>query len=111
MIPIPRNDPARRPTLRRADLWLGLTGLGVALLAATFAAAALERGIRAPELAARAALAARLELADLSLFTEARYTRHPAQADLHSAFQDHPGALEHFPSGSLVPPLPPGAPR
>ena len=47
---------------------------------------------------------ARLGLVDLALFTEARYTRHPVQADLHSAFQDHPLALEHFPSGSLLPP-------
>jgi hypothetical protein len=46
-----------------------------------------------------------LELTDLCLFTEARYTRHLSQADLHSAFQDHPMAFEHFPSGSLV--LPP----
>ena len=46
-----------------------------------------------------------LGLTDLALFTEARYTRHPSQADLHSAFQDHPGAIEHFPSGSLL--LPP----
>jgi hypothetical protein len=46
-----------------------------------------------------------LGLTDLCLFTEARYTRHPSQADLHSAFQDHPMALEHFPSGSLL--LPP----
>lgn len=46
-----------------------------------------------------------LGLSDLALFTEARYTRHPTQTDLHSAFQDHPGALEHFPSGSLL--LPP----
>lgn len=44
-------------------------------------------------------------LTDLCLFTEARYTRHPSQADLHSAFQDHPMALEHFPSGSMM--LPP----
>lgn len=51
-------------------------------------------------------LVARLGLTDLSLFTEARYTRHPSQADLHSAFQDHPMALEHFPSGSLVTPRP-----
>jgi hypothetical protein len=43
-----------------------------------------------------------LRLTDLCLFTEARYTRHPSQADLHSAFQDHPLALEHFPSGSLM---------
>jgi len=45
-----------------------------------------------------------LQLTDLCLFTEARYTRHPSMADLHSAFQDHPMALEHFPSGSLVSP-------
>jgi hypothetical protein len=45
-----------------------------------------------------------LQLTDLCLFTEARYTRHPSMADLHSAFQDHPLALEHFPSGSLVSP-------
>lgn len=48
--------------------------------------------------------AARLGLTDIALFTEARYSRHPSQADLHSAFQDHPVALEHFPSGSLIPP-------
>ena len=46
----------------------------------------------------------RLQLSDLCLFTEARYTRHPAKADRHAAFQDHPMALEHFPSGSLVTP-------
>jgi hypothetical protein len=40
-------------------------------------------------------------LTDLSLFTEARYMRHPSQADLHSAFQDHPVSLEHFPAGSF----------
>lgn len=47
-----------------------------------------------------------LGLTDLCLFTEARYTRHLSQADLHSPFQDYPMALDHFPSGSLV--LPPG---
>jgi hypothetical protein len=45
-----------------------------------------------------------LQLTDLCLFTEARYTRHPSMADLHSPFQDHPLSLEHFPSGSLVTP-------
>jgi hypothetical protein len=45
-----------------------------------------------------------LSLTDLCLFTEARYTRHPAMADHHAPFQDHPSALEHFPSGSLVSP-------
>ena len=49
-------------------------------------------------------LARRLGLTDIALFTEARYTRHPTQADLHSALQDHPLAIEHFPTGSLIPP-------
>jgi len=62
-----------------------------------------ERHLRAVQI--RKDLVRELELTDLSLFTEARYTRHPSQADLHSAFQDHPLAFEHFPSGSLV--LPP----
>ena len=43
----------------------------------------------------------RLRLTDLALFTEARYMRNPSQTDLHSAFQDHPTALEHFPAGSF----------
>lgn len=47
-----------------------------------------------------------LGLTDLSLWTEARYTRHPSQADFFSAFQDFPASFEHFPAGSLVaPPL------
>ena len=45
-----------------------------------------------------------LELTDLCLFTEARYTRHISQADLFSPFQDHPMSFEHFPSGTLVGP-------
>jgi hypothetical protein len=45
-----------------------------------------------------------LTLTDLCLFTEARYTRHLSQTDLHSPFQDHPASLEHFPSGSFVRP-------
>lgn len=55
--------------------------------------------------AASQALVRELDLTDLSLFTEARYTRHPTQADRHSPFQDHPAALEHFPTGSLMPPV------
>lgn len=43
-----------------------------------------------------------LTLTDLCLVTEARYTRHPSMADLHSPFQEHPLSLEHFPSGSFI---------
>ena len=50
-----------------------------------------------------------LHVTDLCLATEARYTRHPAMADRHAPFQEHPPALEHFPSGSLIlPALPAG---
>ncbi|MDH4220087.1 MAG: hypothetical protein OEW23_15110 [Candidatus Aminicenantes bacterium] len=46
----------------------------------------------------------RFEITDLCLFTEANYTRHITQADLHTPFQDGPFSLEHFPSGAIVPP-------
>jgi hypothetical protein len=52
----------------------------------------------------RSKLVKDLRLTDLCLFTEARYTRHLSMADNHSAFQDHPVALEHFPSGTLTRP-------
>jgi len=51
-----------------------------------------------------ATLAKRMKLTDLCLFTEARYTRHPAMADNHAAFQEHPAAFDHFPSGSILMP-------
>ncbi len=44
----------------------------------------------------------RLHVTDLCLATEARYTRHLALADRHAPFQEHPLALEHFPSGSMI---------
>ncbi len=94
---------------RPADLALILLALGVTALAATFADAAAGRRAAEQSLAGRAALVEKLGLTDLALFTEARYTRHPSQADTHAAFQDHPFALEHFPSGALVaPPRPQG---
>ena len=43
-----------------------------------------------------------LHVTDLCLATEARYTRHLAMSDRHASFQEHPLALEHFPSGSLI---------
>ncbi|MBU0480990.1 MAG: hypothetical protein KKG47_07800 [Proteobacteria bacterium] len=46
-------------------------------------------------------LSSALGLTDLCIATEARYTRHPSISDPISPFMDHPGALEHFPSGSF----------
>ena len=51
---------------------------------------------------ARREWVARLGLSDLCLFTDARYARHPVMSDLHTPFQDHPRALEHFPSGTII---------
>ena len=65
-----------------------------------------EQERRAAEVEGRAALVRRLGLTDLALFTEARYTRHPSQADRFTPFQEHPSSLEHFPSGSLAAPPP-----
>lgn len=59
----------------------------------------------------KAALVKQLRLTDLCLFTEARYTRHLSQADLNTAFQDHPLSMEHFPSGSFTQPNLPGITR
>jgi hypothetical protein len=84
---------------------LGLLFLIAALgLLLSMADAAYRRGLAADVLKRDSQLVAELGLTDLVLFTEARYTRHWTQSDLHSAFQDHPLALEHFPSGSLIPP-------
>jgi hypothetical protein len=90
-----------RPT-NKVALVLALCAAAFVL---TFADAARLRHSRAEALKERQTLAARFMLTDLALFTEARYTRHPSQADLHSAFQDHPLAFDYFPSGSLFVPL------
>jgi hypothetical protein len=89
--------------LRKSDLFLAWMSLGILLLVLSFVHADISHRAAAAALTARTDLVAALDLTDLALFTEARYTRHPSQADLHSAFQDHPMALEHFPTGSLVP--------
>lgn len=55
---------------------------------------------------AQQALVQRMGLSDLALSTEARYTRHPSLTDKFAPFMDHPGSLEHFPSGAFVLPPP-----
>lgn len=95
----------RGPGVRRSDvLLLLLGGLALLLELCWLDAVARRRDEAAP--AGRAALVRRLQLTDLVLTTEARYTRHPSQADRFAPFQDHPHALDHFPSGSLVAPPP-----
>lgn len=66
--------------------------------------ASLSKEAQHASLQEKVELVTRLKLTDLCLFPEARYTRHLSQADLFSAFQDHPLSFEHFPSGSFTAP-------
>jgi hypothetical protein len=92
-------------TVCKTDRYLWLLGALTLAAALTAVDATLRSRQAAPRLTATTALVRDLGLTDLALFTEARYTRHLSQADWHTAFQDHPFAFEHFPSGSLhVPP-------
>lgn len=90
--------------MRPAHRVLIVFALAIGSFALTFVDAARLRAGNEIASADMRQLVERLGLTDPVLFTEARYTRHPTQADLQSAFQDHPVALEHFPTGSLVPP-------
>ena len=46
-----------------------------------------------------------LGLTDLCLATDARYIRHLTLTDPVAPYMDHPGALEHFPTGSFWRPV------
>ena len=90
--------------MRKSSVFAATVVLELAVLSLLFLHAAQRRESATPELAERAALVRDLGLTDLCLFTEARYTRHPTQADRHAPFQDGPLSIEHFPSGSLLGP-------
>ena len=90
--------------MRRSTPFLFFITVSIALLFLMFAHASFQEKASARLLEEKTALLDKLELSDLCLFTEASYTRHLSQADLHTPFQDSPMSLEHFPSGSLVRP-------
>ncbi len=86
-------------------IFIGLTLLEVAALGCLFLyGQARISTMSERDLPSLRALVRTLELTDLSLWTEARYTRHPSQADRFTPFQDFPSALEHFPAGSIMAP-------
>jgi len=90
--------------MRKSDQFIIVAALLVALFLLTLLDVTFRGGLENRRLLDMSEMVSNLELTDLSLFTEARYTRHLSQSDLHSAFQDHPLSFEHFPSGSLVMP-------
>jgi hypothetical protein len=94
----------RRHGPRKSTLALTVVAIGLVAIGLMFTHARCQSRADRDGIAAVRAVVADLGLTDLALFTEARYTRHLSQADGYSAFQDHPVALDHFPSGSLAPP-------
>lgn len=86
-----------RPSTRFALLLLFILTVDALLLQVWMAGS----GERAEATKQQQATASTLGLTDLCVATEARYTRHPAASDPIAPFMDHPGAIEHFPSGSF----------
>ena len=95
--------------MRKSSLFLLFLAAGITFLVLMFVHASVQMKAGAESLQANADLVGKLGLTDLCLFTEASYTRHLSQADLHTPFQNGPMSLEHFPSGSLV--MPPAVVR
>jgi hypothetical protein len=89
--------------MRKSTQYLVFLALSVAVMIWLAIHASHERKRAIARLDQTASLVRQYRLTDLSLFTEARYTRNPSMADLNTAFQDYPFSFDHFPSGSLVP--------
>jgi hypothetical protein len=90
-------------TLVKARTFIAVTFIQIIVLAGMLAwSVNAERARTAEEIPQKRELVQRLELTDLAIWTEARYTRHPSQADFFAPFQDGPSSLEHFPAGSIV---------
>ena len=90
--------------MRKSSLFFVYLFIQTLVLGGLFAHAAYRQKTDEGFLQEKVNLVHRLGLTDLCLFTEASYTRHPSLADFHTAFQNSPMALEHFPSGSLMTP-------
>jgi len=86
-----------RPSLNLALILLLLLGFDAAL----FIHSRIRQAEAARHLPSLTAIVTSLGLTDLAVATEARYTRHPAVSDPMAPYGDHPGAIEHFPSGSF----------
>lgn len=91
--------------MRKSSVFFFGITIEIVLLALLLVHASLSVSTQQAILQQKADLVKILRLTDLCIFTEARYTRNLSQADLTTAFQDHPLSLEHFPSGSFTQPL------
>lgn len=85
-------------------LFIGLILLEIAVISILLLSGQIAIRVRQPQREAKRMIVQRLMLTDYALWTEARYTRNPSQADLFTPFQDFPSAIEHFPAGSIIAP-------
>jgi hypothetical protein len=92
--------------MRKSDFFFLFIAVNLCAILLFFLHAFVTQGKSETLLKENSEMVKRLTLTDLCLFTDARYTRHPSMADLNTPFQDHPSALEHFPSGTLAGPPP-----
>ncbi|HTZ17961.1 MAG TPA: hypothetical protein VMB78_05925 [Dissulfurispiraceae bacterium] len=92
--------------MRKSTAYLSFIGANLLLAGLMFVHASYTQEESRRQITDERELVRRLELTDLCLFTDARYTRHPSMADIHTAFQDAPMSFDHFPSGSIMPPPP-----
>ena len=91
--------------MRFSPIYLGLTLFGVMVLFALLLHGSRHVAMHDRELLpAKRLLVKRVSLTDLAVWTEARYARHPSQADLFAPFQDVPGSFDYFPSGAVLAP-------
>jgi hypothetical protein len=108
--PFQKKETEARFSMRKSSLGLAVFAICVCLMGLMFMHAYDRHQADHLYVHRMSDVVKNLELTDLCLFTEARYSRHLSLADLHSAFQDHPVSLEHFPAGSIAGP-PPGLRR
>lgn len=85
-------------------LFIGLVLLEIAVISILLLSGQVRIRVQQPKREAKRIIVDRLMLTDFALWTEARYTRNPSQADLFTPFQDFPSAIEHFPAGSILAP-------
>ena len=91
---------------RKSNFLFIFIGINILLFGLMFAQAEYQKRVDILRLQEKSEIVKKLGLTDLCIFTDARYTRHPALSDLNTPFQDFPMSFEHFPSGSLIPPPP-----
>jgi hypothetical protein len=90
----------------KSKIFIAFTLAEVLLLAALcFSSYPFRKSILETKLSAQKEMVHHLKLTDFSIWTEARYTRHPSQTDFFSPFQEFPSAFEHFPAGSIIAPV------